>query len=84
MKIGKELRAMRENVGLSQGQVAKELGFRTPQLLSNMERSVSRPPVASLKKMAKIYKIDLNYLKQLVYESSVSAYSNNLKKRLWP
>jgi transcriptional regulator with XRE-family HTH domain len=82
VKIGKELKAMRENVGLSQGQVAKELGFTSPQLLSNVERSVSRPPISALKKMAKLYIVDLNYIKQLVYESSVAAYSENLKKRL--
>lgn len=84
MKIGKELKAMRENAGLSQSDVAREIGWTTPQLVSNFERSISLPPIDSLKQLSKIYKVDCDYLKQLIFEASVSSYRESLSKKLWP
>lgn len=59
----------REAVELSQGEVAKRMGYSTPQFISNWERGVSTPPVKDIVKLAGIYKVSpfamLDYLEDL-------------------
>lgn len=44
MNTGEYLKKKREKAKLSQGQLAKILGFKSAQFISNMERNISFPP----------------------------------------
>lgn len=55
MEIAKVLKDLRVQSGLSQGAVAKKLGYTSPQFVSNWERAISVPPVGTVKALAKIY-----------------------------
>lgn len=52
------MKRKRELVGLSQADVAKEMGYTSAQFVSNWERARSSPPVKDFKKIARLYKID--------------------------
>lgn len=47
----------RLKAGLSQGDVAKSLGYSCPQFVSNWERGVSSPPDAVLSRLCKVIKL---------------------------
>jgi transcriptional regulator with XRE-family HTH domain len=55
--FGEFLKEAREKKGISQAEVAKQLGYSTPQFVSNWERASSSPPVEVLKSIARIYGI---------------------------
>lgn len=44
-KSGEILKQAREKAGLSQGELAKELGYSSPQLISNVERGLCSVPL---------------------------------------
>lgn len=54
-EYGHYLQNLRLKANLSQGDVAHKLGYSTAQFVSNWERGVSKPPVSSLKQLAKLY-----------------------------
>lgn len=56
-KLAKFLKDKRIETGLSQGEVAKALGFSSPQFISNWERGVCAPPLNSLPKLTRVLKI---------------------------
>jgi transcriptional regulator with XRE-family HTH domain len=56
-EIGSFLKNKRVQKQLTQGQVAKLMGYSSPQFISNIERGVCSPPLKSLKKIASIYEI---------------------------
>lgn len=55
---GELLKKFREMRGLTQKQVSDKLGYSSPQFVSNWERGVSMPPMNSLKKVARILKLE--------------------------
>jgi transcriptional regulator with XRE-family HTH domain len=59
-KMGIFLREKREQKGLTQAQVALQLGYGSPQFISNIERGVSRVPVKSLKYFIDLYGLQTN------------------------
>lgn len=56
-RMGNFLREKRESKGLTQAQVATQLGYGSPQFISNIERGVSRVPVKSLKYFIDLYSL---------------------------
>jgi len=52
-----DFKMLRENAGISQKEVADELGYSSPQFVSNWERGIAFPPVQSFKRLAKLYKV---------------------------
>lgn len=78
MKPGQELRQMRIDAKLSQGDVAKHMGYGTAQLVSNFERGLSFPPIKDLEKYAKLYSVPVERIKYLIFSSKVE----KLKKQL--
>lgn len=56
MKLKDFLKKKRNEVGLSQKELAKKLGYTTAQFVSNWERGISRPPMDSVPKIAKLIK----------------------------
>jgi transcriptional regulator with XRE-family HTH domain len=56
------LREKRKDTGLSQGELAKMLGYGTSQFISNWERDISLPPANTLTKLSEIFNIKLETL----------------------
>jgi len=69
------LKKLRLKAGLSQGDVARELNYKSPQFVSNWERGLSTPAVSSLQNLADLYSVKL--------ETLFNAYMNSLKDELW-
>ena len=59
-QMGNFLRQKRESKGLTQAQVATQLGYGSPQFISNIERGVSRVPVKSLRSFISLYDLQVD------------------------
>lgn len=55
-QMGNLIKRARRDAGLTQAQLATKLGYKSPQFVSNFERSESLPPIAALSKIAKATK----------------------------
>jgi transcriptional regulator with XRE-family HTH domain len=51
------LKEKRMKIGLTQSDVARKLGYSSPQFVSNWERGLASPPVFILRDLTKIYKV---------------------------
>lgn len=80
-KMGSYLKRVREEAGLSQGAVAKALGYNTAQFISNWERDVSMPPIASLKKLGNLYKIDAEQLFEVMLKTTIDMTTKDLERK---
>lgn len=67
-KFGSYLKRERESRRYTQKYVADNLGFRTPQLVSNWERGIAVPPLKEVKKLAHLYLVDREELMEMVTE----------------
>ncbi|MCO5143201.1 MAG: helix-turn-helix domain-containing protein [Oligoflexia bacterium] len=56
--LGGYLQNKRVKVGLSQGDVAKRLGYSSPQFISNFERGLCAPPLTKLKGIVNLYNLN--------------------------
>lgn len=56
--LGPYLQKKRLQSGYTQLDVAKKLGYSSPQFISNFERGLCSPPLKQLKKIANLYKLD--------------------------
>ena len=79
--LGKTLKQLRTNAGLSQREVAKALGYKTPQLISNNERDISHPPINSIRKLAKLYNVDADSLFGLVRDEVIRRETDKLNHK---
>lgn len=62
MNLGKNLRYLRLQHGLSQDYVAAYLGYKSYTTIQKWETGVSEPPLESLSKLATLYKVDMDTL----------------------
>lgn len=70
------LRHKRLLAGLSQGRVAKELGYSSAQFVSNWERGVSSPPCAVIPRLAELYALPKKeFILILLKEQEASLWS---------
>jgi transcriptional regulator with XRE-family HTH domain len=60
--VGNFLKQSRETAELSQFEVAKKLGYKSSQFISNWERGLSSPPAEILPRLVKLYSINPNDL----------------------
>ena len=58
--LGSYLKEKRTAAKLTQLEVARKLGYSSPQFISNFERGLCSPPLKQLKKITKLYKINPN------------------------
>lgn len=79
--LAEVLKEKRIKAGLSQGDVAKAMGYTSPQFISNWELSKSNPPATSIKKLAKIYNTDFNELKKIYVKSAIAELEADLEKK---
>ncbi len=77
--FGEYLLEKRERIGLTQGEVARALGYSSPQFVSNWERGTCSPPFKKIKKIAVIYEIPLDEL----YDVLSDSYQAFLRRELF-
>ena len=69
--------------GLSQKDVALKLGYSTSQFISNWERGISQPPLATLRKIAELYKVSADEMFNVLLRSTISQVEIDLKKKFY-
>ncbi len=69
MSVGKQIRTARERLGLTQRQLALELGI-TPSAVANYENDISRPREPLFVKLFSALGIDANYIYSDVLEAA--------------
>lgn len=58
LKLGRWLRAAREEAGKTQKEAAMKLGYTVPQFVSNFERGLAYPPIHAFAALVRFYKAD--------------------------
>lgn len=64
--LGKYLKEKRLAASLSQGRVAKILGYTSPQFISNCERGICQMPLKNLKQLIELYGIHPDEMTQVL------------------
>jgi transcriptional regulator with XRE-family HTH domain len=64
--LGRYLKQKRKASGLTQWEVAKELGYTSPQFISNFERGLCAPSFDTLPRLIKMYRIPQNEILELL------------------
>jgi len=83
MDLSKFLKEKRLEAGLSQGEVEKKLGYTSPQFVSNWERGLSQPPVATLRKIAQIYNISANDMFEVMLKATIDQVTSELTEKFY-
>lgn len=78
--FGKEFQAMREKTNLTQEQVSKILGYKSPQFISNIESGKAMPPIRKLHLMSTIYRVDVKRLVTRVTQAEEARKARILKE----
>jgi transcriptional regulator with XRE-family HTH domain len=76
--IGKFIRARRKELGLSQSDVARTLGYNTSQYISNIERGLASLPFAKLQEISTLLKVDARHLLHLKLMEEVPDFREDL------
>ncbi len=71
INFGQKLRQLRIQKGLTQRQLAKELGYKTNSYISDIERGRIIPPRGKLKKIAEILGIPFEVLDDMAFQARV-------------
>jgi len=66
--LGSFLKRCRQQIGLTQSEVASKLGYSSPQFISNFERGLCSPPLKNLKTLVKLYSISPDEIIHLILE----------------
>ena len=70
--LGSYLKDKRIEADLTQLEVAKKLGYSSPQFISNFERGLCSPPLKQLKKITKLYDINPTDIIDLMMDDQLS------------
>jgi transcriptional regulator with XRE-family HTH domain len=73
------LKERRVHVGLTQSDVAKKLGYSSPQFVSNWERGLARPPVFILRNLTKMYRVPAEQM----FKALMSEVEGDLHKEFY-
>ncbi len=74
------LKEIRKNAGLSQKEVADTLGYKSSQFVSNWERGLSSPPLTTLRRLARLYRIAENEMFSRIRDIAVRELEDELRK----
>ena len=77
------LKDARVKAGLQQKDVADALGYTSVQFVSNWERGLRAPPGKTLIRLAKMYKISIDDLYQILLEERISQTKKELQDMLF-
>lgn len=80
--IGSYLKQCRNKLNLSQKEVAKQVGYKSSQILSNIERNAQRVPSKKLPKFVKAYNADPKTMFNILQESSRRKLAADLKIKI--
>lgn len=80
--LGQYLRQCRVKAGLTQSQISRQLGYSSPQFVSNWERGQSMPPFNSVGKLVKLIKIDPRKFLDIYLEDTRRILLVHFKKHL--
>ncbi len=64
--LGNHLKKKRLESGISQMEVARKLGYTSPQFVSNVERGLCSFPLNKLKILVDLYQLDREQLTQII------------------
>jgi transcriptional regulator with XRE-family HTH domain len=81
-QLAEYLKKCREKAGFSQTQVSSKLGYSSPQFISNWERGLSHPPVKSLHKLAKLYKVKSVELGEVFIKTYIREVEEDLRRQI--
>lgn len=81
-RLGDFLRAAREKSGLTQREIAAQLGYSTPQFISEWERGTRSPPGSVLAKLVKIYGMSLRRFYDVILAEQIRSFEADLKRDL--
>ena len=81
--VSKFLKEARIKSSLTQAEVANALRYKSVQFVSNWERGLRTPPGKTLVKLAKMYRISIEDLYDLLLEEKICLAKQNLKKMLY-
>lgn len=76
--LGLFLKNKRIEAGLTQKDVAKKMGYTSPQFISNWERGLTAPPLSTIRSLIKLY----NLQAQEIFNFIAEAQLDILKKEL--
>lgn len=79
--FGLFLQSKRLNAGLSQGQLSQELGYGTPQVISNWERGMQSPPFDVLVRLSTVLSIPKQELLNRLLDEHEKLYMKTWKQR---
>ena len=74
MTPGEYIKKKREKAGLSQGGLAKALGYKTSQFISNIERDISLPPKENIDKFCEVLKLNKKELVRVIIQHLAREY----------
>ncbi len=77
--FGEFLAKARVESGLSQLQLARELGYTSPQYVSNWERGICGPPLDKLYQLSKTLRISPQTLMSMILEETEVYLRNELR-----
>ncbi len=83
LKLAQFLKNKRIVAGFSQKDVATKLGYSTSQFISNWERGVSQPPLSTLRKLAEVFKINVDEMFNVLLESTIAQVEVDLKRKFY-
>lgn len=69
-KLGQYLAEGRQKAGLTQREVSLTLGYSSAQFISNFERGISSPPLAKLRELIQMYKLDHGKVIKMLTEAT--------------
>lgn len=82
-KLSDFLKRKRMDANLTQGQVADILGYTSPQFVSNWERGLAYPPIDTMKRLAKIYSLDLHEVYEAFLQASIADMERDLREKFF-
>ena len=79
--FGTFLKEMREKRNITQSDLAKKLGYTTPQFISNWERGLCNPPLGAIPKISRVLGIPKKEVVAVILEQTKfdleKRFSNN-------
>jgi transcriptional regulator with XRE-family HTH domain len=78
--IAELIRSYRNQVGLTQAEVAAELGYETAQFISNWERNLAIPPTYAWRTLARVLRIPPNEVIKALQGHRMKAVADELRE----
>jgi transcriptional regulator with XRE-family HTH domain len=81
--LAEYLKKARTSAGLSQKEVAAILGYKSSQFVSNWERGLSSPPVATLRRLCSLYRTSENEMFEMIRDIAVRQLEKDLRQEFF-